>query len=61
MKGRYYWVLSENGMVNRLWSYPLWDIEGRNIKKSAESTKNTKILYFKGRHLANGSSKTNNS
>ena len=43
---RFYWVLLENGMVNRLWSYCLWDIEGRNIRKTAESAKNTKILYF---------------
>ena len=45
---RYYWLLSENGMVSRLWNYCLWDIEGRKIRKTAESAKNTKILYFQG-------------
>ena len=30
---RSYWGFSENVMVNRLWSYRLWDIEGRNVKK----------------------------
>ena len=43
---RSYWFLSENGMVNRLWSYRSWVIEGRNIKKTAESAKNTKIMYI---------------
>ena len=33
-----------------------WDSEGRNIKKTAESTKSTEILYFEGWRLANGSS-----
>ena len=27
------WFLSENGMVHRFWSYRLWDIGVRNIKK----------------------------
>ena len=43
---RYYWVLSENGMINRRWSYHLWAIECGNIEKTAESTKNTRILHF---------------
>ena len=43
---RCYWVLSENGIVNRLWSYHSCPIECRNIAKTAESTKNTRILYF---------------
>ena len=30
---RSYWILSENDMVNRLWTYSLWDIENSNIKK----------------------------
>ena len=34
-----YWVLSENGMVNRLWSYRSYDIKGRDINKTTESTK----------------------
>ena len=29
---RSYLVFSENGMVNRLWSYRSWDIVDRNIK-----------------------------
>ena len=45
--GRTYWVISENSMVDRLWSYCLSDIDGRNIKKTVELTKEcTKILYF---------------
>ena len=43
---RSYWVLLENGMVNRFGSYHLWDIECTSIKKTAESTKNAEILYF---------------
>ena len=29
---RSYWFLSENGMVNKIWSNHSWDIEGKNIK-----------------------------
>ena len=43
-----YWVSSENGKFNRLWSYRLWNNEGRNIIKTAESVKNTETLYFQG-------------
>ena len=32
-------VFSENGMVNRLWSYRLLYMKGRNIKETAEPTK----------------------
>ena len=42
---RSYWVISENGMVNRLWSYHLWDVEG-SIQKAPESAKTTETLYF---------------
>ena len=35
-------------MVNRLWSYGSWDIEGRNIKKAADSAKIPKSCIFKG-------------
>ena len=58
---RSYWVFSENGMVNRLWSYRLWDIEGRNIKKLLSQQKKTKSSIFKGWHLPNGNSEPNNS
>ena len=55
-----YWVLSEN-IVNRLWSYSSWDIAGRNIRNTAESTKKIlKPFTFKGWHLANGNSEFNN-
>ena len=42
---RSYWLLSENGMVNRLWSFRSWDIEGRNLKKLLNQQKAV-ILYF---------------
>ena len=58
---RSYWVFSENGMVNRLWSYRLWDIEGRNIKKLLSQQKKTKSSIFKGWHLPNCNSEPNNS
>ena len=58
---RSYCVLSENCMVNRLWSYLTWYIEGKNIKKTASSTKKmTKSCIFKGSHRVNGSSEPNN-
>ena len=38
-------------MVNRLWSYGSWDIEGRNIKKAADSAKIPKSCIFKGWRL----------
>ena len=33
------WLHSKNGMVNKLWSYRSWGIEGRSIKKTAGSAK----------------------
>ena len=36
---RSYWVLSENGIGNRFSSCHLWDIKGRNIRKTAQSAK----------------------
>ena len=58
---RSYRVHSENGMVNRLWNYRLWDVEGRNNKKTAQSTKKVqKYCIFKGSYYANGSLETNN-
>ena len=57
---RCHWVLSENGMVNRIWSYHSWDFEGRNIKKDYWlSKKILKFCVFKGCHLTNGSSEPN--
>ena len=47
VSARSYSVLSENGIVNRVWSCRLWDIKGRNIKTTAESAKDTKIVYFR--------------
>ena len=48
-----YWILSENVTVNKLWNYRLWDAEGRNIKKTAESLKKLpKPCISKGWHLA---------
>ena len=38
---RSYWVLSENAMVNRLWSYNSWDIKVKDVKKPVESAKKT--------------------
>ena len=34
-----YSAISDNSTVDRLWSYHSWDIEGRNVKKTAESAK----------------------
>ena len=45
---RSFWVLSENGMVNSLYSHDLLDIEGRKIRKSADSVKSSHVLYFQG-------------
>ena len=36
---RTYCVLSENGIVNILWRYRLWEIRGRNIRKTTKSVK----------------------
>ena len=55
---RFYWVLSEKGMVNRLWSYRLWDIEGKNIKKLLSQQKLPKPCIFNSWHLVNGSSES---
>ena len=41
---RSYWVLPENGMVNRLWSYHSWDIEDKNVKKPVELAKKKKKI-----------------
>ena len=57
------WVLSENGMVNRLWSYHSFDIEDKNVKKPVESGKNkqtnkkktkTKTSIFKVWNFSDG-------
>ena len=47
---RSYWILSENDMVNRFWTYSLWDIENSNIKKLLSQQKILKpeTLYFQG-------------
>ena len=42
------WFVLENTMVIRLWSYRSWKIKGKNIKKSAESARTSKILNFQG-------------
>ena len=47
-----------NVVVNRLQNYRLWDIEGRNIEKTAESAKN---LYFKVRRIGNSSTESSDS
>ena len=58
---RPFWVLSENCIVNRFWSYCLWDIKGRNIKKTWRSNqKITKPCIFKDCHLGKGSSECHN-
>ena len=57
---RSYWVLSENGMVNRLWSYRSWDIKDRNIKKTAELVKNYPNPVFSRVNLAASSPEFNN-
>ena len=51
---RSYWVLSENGMVNKFWSYHSWDIVVEILPK-----KLTKPCIFKGWQLANDSSEPN--
>ena len=56
---RSYRVILENGMVNRLWSFRTWDIEGRYITKLLGQKKKRNCI-FKGWHLANGSSDPNN-
>ena len=45
---RSYSVLLKNDMFNKLWSYRSRDIQGRNIRKTAESAKSNQILYFQG-------------
>ena len=50
---RCYWGLSENDIINRLWNYCSWEIDGRNIKITSESAKK---YINKGWQLANGSS-----
>ena len=53
------WVVSKNGMVKKLWSYCSWVTEGRNIKKPCSISQKITCI-FKGWHLVNGSSKSNN-
>ena len=50
------WALSEDGMVNSIWSYLLWNIEGRYIKNLLSQQKIPKSCIFKGWYLANGKS-----
>ena len=47
-------------MVKKLLSYRLGDIEGKNIRKLLSEQKIPKPFIFKGWHLANGSSESNN-
>ena len=56
---RSYSVLSENGVVNRLWSYRLWDIEGRNIIKNCWVGKKHQNPVFSRVYYATGSSEAN--
>ena len=56
---RSYWDFSENGTVNRLWSYRLWDVKGRINSKTTESVKEPTSFIFKGWHLANDTSEPN--
>ena len=56
---RSYWVFSEQGMINRVWSYRSWVILGRNTQKLVSQQKIPKSSIFKNLHLANGGSKFN--
>ena len=57
---RSYGVLTEYGMVNRLWSYHSCDIEDKNVKKPVESAKkNRKTSTFKVWYFADGSLEPN--
>ena len=40
---RTFWVLSKNWVVDRFWSYRLWDIEGKSIKKLESQQKIMKL------------------
>ena len=42
-----FWFISENGMINRLWSYCQWDIRVQISKKLQGHQKYTKTLYSK--------------
>ena len=46
-------------VVNRLWSYRLWDVKGRINSKTTESVKEPTSFIFKGWHLANDTSEPN--
>ena len=49
-------------MVDSLWSYHLRNIDGRRIRKTAESAKNTEFFFFfffKNCYFANSESKYN--
>ena len=48
---RSYWVLSENGIGNRFSSCHLWDIKGRNIRKTAQSAKEHPNPVFSRVHI----------
>ena len=54
------WVLSESEMTDRIWSYHLRDIMGRNIKKLLSQELILEILYFQGLTSCYGSSEPNN-
>ena len=54
-----YWVLSENGMIHRLWSYLSWDIEGRNIIKNCRVGKNYRNPVFSRVHYATDNPEAN--
>ena len=60
MAQRSFWVLSGNGLDHRFWSYRLWDIESRNIKKLLSQQKIMELCNFKGWCLASGSSESSN-
>ena len=48
---RSYWVLAENGIGNRFWSCHLWDIKGRNIRKTVQSAKEHPNPVFSRVHI----------
>ena len=58
---RSYWVISENGLVNRFWSYYFLETEDRDIyKKMLSQQENPVSCILRGWYLANGSSGPNN-
>ena len=54
------WVVLENSMVIRLWSYRSWKIKGKDIKKLPSQQEHPRSWIFKVWHFANGSSESNN-